>query len=137
MSSGLRTRRRVNPNKAPNPIQAENAKTGTADWQLTNPATSNEIEGYASLTSVNRGGSISLFVSTVDPTYTVEIFRLGWYGGAGGRRVADAVQHTGTKQAIPSPDPDTGLIECQWINPITQPIPFDSTNPTEWASGFY
>jgi hypothetical protein len=137
MSSRLGTRRRPsNPPKA-NPIQAENAKTGTADWQLTNPATSNEIEGYASLTSVNRGGSIRFFVNTVDPTYTVDIFRLGWYGGAGGRRVADAVQHTGTKQAIPPPDPETGLIECRWINPITQPIPFDRANPTEWASGFY
>jgi hypothetical protein len=126
----MATRRRTS-----HPIQAENDKTGTTDWQLTNPAISNEIEGYASLTSVNRGGSISFFVNTVDPTYTVEIFRLGWYGGAGGRRVADAVQHTGTKQAIPSPDPVTGLIECQWINPITQSI--DSTDPTQWASGFY
>src|SRR4029078_6223389 len=114
-----------------NPTQAENEKTGTTDWELTSPAKSGEIEGYASLTSVNRGSSIDFFVNTVDPTYTVEIFRLGWYGGSGGRRMTDAVQFNGTKQAIPSPDPDTGMGECQGIDPITQNIPFD------WVSGFY
>lgn len=34
---------------ADNPVQIENAKTGDTNWVLTNPATSREIEGYASL----------------------------------------------------------------------------------------
>ena len=53
---------------AVNPTQTENAKAGTTAWKLTNPATSREIEGYASLTSVNRGGQISLFVNTSAPS---------------------------------------------------------------------
>ena len=51
------------------------------------PAHEREIEGYASLTSVNVGGSISFFVSTSDSTYTMDFYRIGWYGGAGGREV--------------------------------------------------
>lgn len=39
---------------AQNPIQLENAKPGTADWQLTYPATDHEIEGYASATTVKQ-----------------------------------------------------------------------------------
>src|ERR1700693_26626 len=54
--------------RAANVTQIENTKLGSADWELTNPATNHEIEGYASLTSVNRGSQISFFVNTSDPT---------------------------------------------------------------------
>ena len=67
---------------ASTPIELENARTGSATWQLTNPAEYGEIEGYASLTSVNRGKAIKLFVNTQEPFYTIEIYRMGWYGGA-------------------------------------------------------
>jgi hypothetical protein len=71
-----------------NETQTENANAGTTAWQITNPALNREIEGYASLTSVNAGGSISLFVSTTASSYTMDVFRIGWYGG-GARDAAD------------------------------------------------
>jgi hypothetical protein len=117
-------------------IQTENAKAGTTAWQITNPATNREIEGYASLTSVPRGGTISFFVDTADATFQIEIFRVGWYGGPGGRRMTQPVQLAGTRQAIPVPDPTTGLTECNWINPYVLTIPNDS-DASEWASGVY
>jgi len=121
----------------PNLIQLENAKTGTADWQLTNPGyASGVIEGYASLTSVNRGGRILLFVSTAEPSYTIDVFRLGYYGGLGGRRVLDPVQQPGVLQPAPTTDPVTGRIECQWTNPFVLDIP-NTSDPTEWMSGVY
>jgi hypothetical protein len=56
-----------------NYIQAENAKPGTTEWKITSPGyASGAIEGYASLTSVNRGGQIQLFVNTADPSYTMD-----------------------------------------------------------------
>jgi hypothetical protein len=100
---------------AANLIQVENGQSGTTAWQLSNPATNREIEGYASLTSVNQGGQISLYVNTADLTYAVDIFRIGWYGGAGGREVLGPVILPGTKQIIPAPA-SNGMIECQWIN---------------------
>ena len=123
--------------RAQNTVQLENAKPGTPNWQLTNPATNHEIEGYASLISVNRGGQISFFVNTADPTFTLEIFRMGWYGGDGARLMAAGVQLAGTVQPIPTPDPTTGLVECQWSNPYTIAIPNDADDPTDWASGVY
>ena len=123
--------------RAQNTIQLENAKPGTPNWQLTNPATNHEIEGYASLVSVNRGDQISFFVNTADPTFTLEIFRTGWYGGAGARLMVPGVQLTGLNQPIPTPDPTTGLVECQWLNPYTITIPEDDDDPTDWASGVY
>src|SRR5262245_30624407 len=118
-------------------MQIENAKPGTSEWRLSNPGfASGAIEGYASLTSVNRGGRIQFFVNTVDPTYTLEVFRIGYYQGLGGRRMTTPVTLTGTRQPIPSPDPVTGLIECQWTNPYVLDIPSDP-DPTVWMSGFY
>jgi hypothetical protein len=122
---------------AANPIQTENAKAGTSAWLLANPSQSREIEGYASLTSVNRGGSISLFVNTASPSsYTIDVYRLGWYGGAGARQVLGPVTRTGVSQPIPAPDAD-GLIECAWTDPYTISVPNNGSDPTDWASGVY
>ncbi len=120
-----------------NPIVIENQKTGTTDWQLTNPATKQEIEGYASLTSINRGGKISLFVNTKDPSYTIEIFRMGWYDGTGGRRITDKITLPGIKQPPPIEDQDSGLIECDWKNPYILTIPDNPNDLTDWVSGIY
>lgn len=65
------------------PVQQENAKPGHSGWRLTRPAVNGEIEGYASLTSVNRGQAIDLFVNTTNSSYTLEVFRMGYYEGVG------------------------------------------------------
>ena len=100
-------------------IAAENRLAGSADWEISRPALHREIEGYASRTSVNRGDTIDLFVSSADPHYTVDLFRMGWYGGAGARRVAQPIERDGFIQTMPVPDASTGLIECRWRDPYT------------------
>lgn len=101
------------------------------------PALNHEVEGYASLTSVNRGEQIRLYVSTADSTFSMQVFRMGWYGGKGARAMTDRIELPGVKQATPAPETDTGLIECNWSVSYTLPIPFSATDPTEWASGVY
>lgn len=125
------------PLAAANVVQLENAKQGDPGWQLTNISTNHEIEGYLSLTSVPRGGSIRIFVSTQDPSYTIDIYRAGWYGGAGARRMLPSIQRTGIKQVLPTPDPTTGMVECNWANPYVLNIPLDTADSTDWASGIY
>src|SRR4051794_6173997 len=115
---------------AANSIQVENAKPGTTEWQLTGHSyASGTIEGYASLTSVNRGGEISLFVTTTESTYTMDIFRMGYYGGAGGRRMLATITRAGVAQPACPTDSATGLIECQWIDPYVLTIP-NTADPT-------
>jgi hypothetical protein len=96
-----------------NAIRKENQKQGTSAWQILNPADAHGIESYASLTSVNRGREIKLFVNTTDSRYTIDFFRMGWYGGLGARHVKGPIQRKGTIQTFPNPDPETGLIECK------------------------
>ena len=123
--------------RAATPIQLENSKTGTLDWQLTNPgSTSGVIEGYASLTSVNRGGQIRFFVNTAEPTYTMDIFRMGYYGGLRARRMMNTISRTGRVQVVPPPDPVTGIVECNWADPYVLDIP-NTADPTNWMSGIY
>ena len=112
-------------------IDDENAKPGTSEWKVPAPAANGEIEGYASLTSAAPGETIRFYVRANDPHYTIEIFRMGWYGGMGGRRMTQAVRRASVTQPMPSPDPATGLIECNWGDPYLFVIPND------WVSGVY
>ncbi len=125
------------PTLTANPTQIENAKTGSTEWKLANPGyATSVIEGYASLTSVNRGGQILLFVNTAESTYKMDIFRMGYYGGAGGRRMMPTITRTGVAQPACPVATDTGLIECNWSDPYALNIP-RTADPTDWMSGIY
>ncbi len=114
-----------------NRILIENSHPGTTDWQLTNPAAHREIEAFTSRASVEPGETISFFVNTSEPTYNIEIFRMGWYGGMGGRRMMTPLTRRGVVQTLPSADPDTLLVECIWTDPLAIRV------PTTWISGVY
>jgi hypothetical protein len=121
---------------ASNPTQVENSKPGSSDWEVTQVGLNHEIEGYASRTSVNRGEQVELFVNTTDPTYTIDVFRMGWYNGLGARRILPTIHRTGTVQAAPVVDPVTGMVECNWVDPCVL-VTVSATDSSEWPSGVY
>src|SRR5262245_3296401 len=125
-------------NRAADVIPKENAKPGTRDWMLTNtridPATKYRcpwIEGYCSRASVRHKETIEFFVSTNPASeFRIEIFRLGYYGGEGGRKITELGPFKGSIQ----PDPEIGpnrLRECKWDACAALTIPAD------WVSGVY
>ena len=102
---------------AQNAIVRENQKAGTTDWLITRvesqPANTRDdryrrqraIEGYVSRTSVRAGDTLTAFVSTSPAaSYRADVYRLGYYGGKGGRLVARLGPFAGTAQ----PDPVDG-----------------------------
>jgi hypothetical protein len=126
------------PAKAAPLIAVENDKPGTLDWQLTytrvDPKSqyrSRMIEGYASRQSVKAGETIDFFVST-DPAspFYIDIYRLGYYGGKGGRHLARLGPFEGKAQPTP-PVSEERLRECSWEKCTTLTIPKD------WVSGVY
>src|SRR5690349_3822583 len=134
--------------RAQNAIQIENAKPGTSSWEATNLANVDEgstgvystaIEGYASLTSVNRGGQLTFYVnvSTAGHNFNMKIFRMGWYGGLGARQVINLGTFTGVQQTMPTPDPTTGLIECNWTPTYTLTLDGTTDPASNWVSGIY
>src|SRR2546425_10638908 len=78
--------------------------------------------------------SIDLFVSARDLRYTIDVFRMGWYGGAGARRVAGPIERSGVMQEMPAPDPSTGLVECRWRDPYAL---HTRDAHGAWTSGVY
>jgi len=129
-------------------IRAENQKPGSREWLLTKVDTvlepknplgedqphfvrSRKIEGFASDTSFQAGDPATFFLSAAPAAeVTIDIFRLGWYQGQGGRLVA-SVGPVGVK---PQPTPEDGernLRECQWAPAHTFTVPAD------WLSGVY
>jgi hypothetical protein len=136
-----------------NPIVRENAQPGDLNWQLPSaprveskvstadqPDATHEgiarwdpppISGYADRTSVAPGEVIRFYVSTTAPLYDLNISRMGWYGGKGGRTVHTVYGLPGVWQPVPAPDPDTGLIVADW-----QPS-YSLTIPLGWPSGVY
>ena len=119
-------------------IARENQRPGTRDWMLTktlvDPATKFRcpwVEGYCSRTSVRAGEEISFFVSTSPPSpFTMDIYRMGYYGGAGGRHV---MRH-GPFPGVAQPDPpvvERRLRACNWEPCLTLKVPQD------WLSGVY
>ncbi len=121
---------------APTAVEMESSKSAVSAIQLADPAMDAEIEGYASATSVNRGEDIKLFVNTKEPSYTIDVFRVGWYGGRGMERVAPTIARHGLAQAPPIIDSASGLIECDWQDPYVLHVP-DSPDPKVWQSGIY
>ena len=122
----------------PGRIRAENERPGTREWMTTNvrvdPKTkyrSPGIEGYASRTSVRAGEAIDLFVSTNPASpFVIDVYRLGYYQGLGGRHM----QRLGPFPGEVQPDPPVGpqrVRECRWA-PCTS-----LTIPADWPSGVY
>src|SRR5690625_45292 len=120
---------------ASNQIIEENRKPGTTDWQLTYVRSQNyrspDIEGYCSRTSVRPGESLDIFVSaSTDTSVTIDIYRMGYYGGKGGRFITQL----GPFNISPQPDPviaEHRLRECLWERTTKLTIPDD------WLSGVY
>ncbi|HYD83491.1 MAG TPA: N,N-dimethylformamidase beta subunit family domain-containing protein [Opitutus sp.] len=129
-------------------IVSENQRRGTKDWLLTKVdavlvqknvlgedsphfARSKRVEGFASQTSYRAGDKATFFISAEPASnVAIDIYRMGYYQGNGGRHVrsVDAIP------VKPQPTPDDGernLRECKW-SPA-----HEFTVPSDWLSGVY
>lgn len=115
----------------PSPVALENAKSGGAGWKL-RQCSAGALEAYASATSVQHGEPLEVHVrSDVDTHVTWEAWRIGWYGGAGGRSITHGGPVAAGPQPRPSPAAGTGLVACRW------PVTFTVQTGTDWTSGVY
>jgi Domain of unknown function (DUF4082)/Bacterial Ig-like domain (group 1) len=115
----------------PNPIYLENLNPGTTDWKLVNRG-SGEIAGYPSATSVNKGESLDIKVSLGQTgQFSIDVYRLGYYGGKGGRLMASSGALNGTTQPACTLDPNTRLVECNWSTSYVLQV------GNNWTSGIY
>ena len=73
----------------PSAARASGVAASAGTWRVVPPSAPRAIEGYASQTSVAPGEQLDLHVGTTPAErYRIEIHRIGWYAGKGGRRIA-------------------------------------------------
>ena len=113
-----------------NPVACENSKPGTpaSEWDIVSAAGS-RVQGFATATSVQPGQPVSFKIKATS-SYTVDVYRLGYYGGDGARRQAPT-------WTVPSPvsqpacatDPSTFNYDCGTWSVSTQwQVPADAVS---------
>jgi hypothetical protein len=111
-----------------------NYSSSPTEWQIPNGKGSfeHQIEGYASKTSVNVNEQISFHVST-EPSqnFKIEIYRTGWYGGAGASLHNTSAILQGQQRTFSDANQITGLIEYDW------PSSYSWTPPPGTVSGVF
>ncbi len=126
------------PYAAPGWLAAENAMPGTDAWRITKdvpgakPITAEGvIEGYADTTSAQPGDVVTLFVATDAPTWHVEAYRMGWYGGLQGRLIWTSEETPSQWQLDMSTDSVTKMTRAVWTPSLTFTI------DNAWPTGSY
>jgi hypothetical protein len=97
-----------------NKIACENTKTGSDpdNWEVDGEGSST-IQGFATSQSVNVGETESFKIKSTTSAFHIDIYRLGYYGGAGARLIEGGLTPTGTATQNPcNTYSDTGLIDC-------------------------
>lgn len=119
-------------------VAAENRARGTSSWRLSGPSyliggrAHGSIAGYVARQALSPGQSQTVYVEAPGSrTVRIDLYRMGWYGGAGGRLVL-ASDRLGTReQPRCFHEQRTGLTECDWHPTLT------FTPPASLASGVY
>jgi hypothetical protein len=113
-----------------NPVVCENSKPGTAidDWYSENSW--GDIEGFTTKQSVQPGETLQLKVQS-PTTFTLTVFRLGYYGGLGARKMPTSPTTTfpAKTQSPCLHDAATGLVDCgNWTVNVSWQVPSDAVS---------
>jgi hypothetical protein len=115
-----------------NIIACENTKAGTPESQWDVPGTGDAtIVGFTTDISVNLGQTVYFKIKTDASAYTIDIYRLGWYGGNGARKMASVSPSVSLPQSQPAcvADPATEIYDCgTWAVSASWAVPSDAVS---------
>jgi len=120
-----------------NPIECENQKPGdpSSQWDI-GDAGDPSIQGFATEISVAPGQVERFKIDTNASSYAIDIYRMGYYGGMGARKVASITPSASLPQSQPAclTSPSTGLIDCgNWAVSASWTVPSGSTSGIYFA----
>ena len=110
-------------------VAEENQKEGDGGWVLMQPNTS-YVAAFTAPHSAKPGEKLSFHVASNDGRYDLKLYRLGWYGGAGGRLVYE-------KDGISAPQQTTKYDPTTAGTTGTWEASHEVVVPDEWRSGMY
>lgn len=121
-----------------NAIVAENCLPGNpqSEWDVTKPDGDPTLQGFSTDISVNKGGTVYFKVKSTASAYTINIYRMGYYGGMGARKVATITPSVQLPQAQPDcvTDATVGLADCgNWAVSASWQVPTTATSGIYFA----
>lgn len=116
-----------------NAIVLENQKAGApmSAWWVDPGQDSTTIQGFTTGISTNLGGTVQFKVNnqTGNPNYTINIYRLGYYGGAGATFVTSLQHTTSVVQPTPLRNAATGEVDAgNWSVTDSWKVPTTATS---------
>ena len=117
-----------------NAIVCENSKPGNpqSEWDVSGGGDPN-IQGFATDISVDQGQTVHFKIDTTYSAYHLDIYRMGYYGGDGARKVA-TVPGLAQNQDPCLDDSTTGLIDCgNWAESASWAVPADAVSGIYFA----
>ncbi len=117
---------------------AENQNTGTSAWVINSQASTTQIQAYCDKVAYDPGQTVTFYVSTQvnTTTWTLTIYRMGYYQGTGGCLKFTSATQTGVAQGYwdesgqtlnncPTAiiDGTTHKVEAGWASSYTWVIP--------------
>lgn len=126
----------VSPPVGSNAIARENTLQGSSAWRINNPEQNGEIAAYPLQESYAAGQNVQIAVSA-NPAgnFSWQVFRMGSYGGMGGRLYAQGGPVPAPHQSDLSFDAVTGLRVAGWSPTFT--VTTTHSDGTPWLSGVY
>ena len=106
-----------------------------SEWDV-NGAGSTSIQGFSTDISVNRGATVRFKINTTAASYRLDIYRMGYYGGMGARKVATVLPSALLPQNQPPclTDGPTGLTDCgNWAESASWVVPPEATSGIYFA----
>ncbi len=124
------------PTEGPQPsVAAENRNQGTRAWRLPGPAAEvgglawGSVRGYVGSETVAPGQRQRIYASApAASVIRIDVFRIGWYGGAGGRQVLASGRLRVRSQPPCRHQAATGLTACRWHPTLSFKIPSAMTS---------
>jgi len=93
-------------------VIAENKLPGTTAWEITTQPTATSIQGFSNVTYAAVGARVVLYVNSTAPRFSVDAYRMGYYGGKGGRLVWESSKVPGRVQPACPVTPGINMVAC-------------------------
>ena len=115
-------------------IATENALTGnpSSQWDVDGGGDAS-IQGFATEISVNCGDTVYFKIDMSASSYHLDIYWMGYYGGAGARKVATVGPIAGQNQPGCPTDGSTGLTDCNWAESAHWDVPSNAVSGIYFA----
>ena len=114
-----------------NAIVLENQLPGSpaSEWDIEGAGSEN-IQGFTTEFSVNLGETVEFKIDTDATDYRLDIYRMGYYGGLGARKVATVEPSLILPgQEAPLYDPEVGLADAgNWLVTASWDVPTDAVS---------